>query len=130
MKVTLSLGQLVSSTQVLALVAGTKMPVKTSYRLNKLLRKVSKEVEIYNEERGKIFEEYGEEETPGTLVIPKEKSEVAEKAINELLDQEIEMDLPDVTVDMLAEGGLEISPLDMQLLEPLLNTTEDVVPPP
>lgn len=126
MKVTLKLGAVVASADTLRVVAATKMPVKTSYRLNKMLRLVSKEVKIYEEEKGKVFEELGESAGEGLLQIKEENKEEAKKALDELLDQDVELDIPDVTIDDL--GNLQVSPLELQALEPLLNLREDVPP--
>ena len=123
MKTKLTVGEIVASSQVLQLIANTKMPVKTSYRLNKMLRKVSKEVEVYEEERKKIFDELGEEKEEGSLQIPKDNMPEATKLFDELVSEEIEVELPEITLEHL--GEMELTPLEMQALEPLLRITDD-----
>jgi len=125
--VKLTLGQIVSSVQVLSVIASTKLPVKTSYNLNKMLRKVSKEAEIYEEERVKILERFMEDDEEGKRVIPKDKREEAQQAVMDLLGQEVDIVLPELTLDMLET--VDISPLDLQVIEPLLNLKEDDEPP-
>lgn len=126
MKVTLKLGEIVASAETLKVVAATKMPVKTSYRLNKMLRLVSKEVKIYEEEKGKVFEEYGESAGEGLLQIKEEHKDDAKKELDTLLDQDVELDLPDVSLDDL--GNLQVTPLELQVLEPLLNIKDEDLP--
>ena len=124
MKTKLTVGEIVSSSQVLQIIANTKMPVKTSYRLNKMLRKVSKEVEIYEEERKKIFDELGEEiGEEGTLQIPKDKMDEATELFEELVSEEIEVELPEVTLEHLS--SMELTPLELGALEPLLKINDD-----
>lgn len=123
MKTKLSVGDVVSSAQVLQVVANTKMPVKTSYRINKILRKVSREIDIYEEERKKIFEEFGEEEQQGMLRIPEKNMEEATTLLDELLSEEVEIELPEVTIDHLS--SIELTPLEFQALEPLLTINEE-----
>ena len=120
--VTLTLGEILSSVQVLSVIANTKMPVKTSYNLNKMLKKVGKEADIFEEERQKIVQDaIGEDEK-----VPPEKEQEVREAIKELMDQEIELALPPITLDML--GDLELAPIDLQRIEPLLQLEEDLPP--
>lgn len=123
MKTKLTVGDVVSSSQVLQVIANIKMPVKTSYRLNKMLRKVFKEVEVYDEERKKIFDELGEEKEGGTLQITDDNIEEANKLFDELVSEEIEIELPEITLEHL--DGIELTPLEMQALEPLLKLLDD-----
>ncbi|MCK5613031.1 hypothetical protein KAR91_64760, partial [Candidatus Pacearchaeota archaeon] len=93
--------------------------VRSSYRINKLLREMVREVDLYEDERKKIFEEYGEEEK-GVIKIKEENEEVARDSLEELLSQEVEIDLPNVDLETLEVGHVELSPLEMQAIEPLL----------
>jgi hypothetical protein len=121
--VTLTLADILSSIQVLSVIANTKMPVKTSYNINKMLKKVGKEADIFEEERQKIVEVYLED---GKKEVPKEKEQEVRESIQELMNQEVELALPRITIDMLED--LEISPIDLQRIEPLLQLEDDGPP--
>lgn len=121
--VTLTLGEILSSVQVLSVIANTKMPVKTSYNINKMLKKVSKEADLFEEERQKIVEAALEE---GQKQVPPEKEQEVRESVAELMGQEVEIVLPPITLDMLE--NLELSPIDLQRIEPLLQLEDDGPP--
>ena len=123
MKINLTLAQIVNSVDTLKFLGNLRMPVKSSYRINKMLRKVASEVDIYEEERKKIFEEFGEDMGGGRLQIKEEHKDQAAETMDLLLNQDVELDIPEITLEMME--GIEMSPLELQTIEPLLTLPEE-----
>ncbi len=90
-----------------------KFPPKTSYRLMRLAKHIDPIMKTYNEERNRIIEELGEidEATGNAIVRGKEKMEVFNKRIDEILQVEEYVEFDPISVEDL--GGVNVSPNDM-----------------
>lgn len=82
-----------NSINSLNLLAAKPLPVKLSYRLSKLIRKIAKEHELLQEVRNKLVEKYGEERKEGGYQITPdgENWDVYQTEPEELLDEEVEL---------------------------------------
>lgn len=67
------------------------LPVKQSYAVAKLARRVDEEVTLYNSERKKLIEKYGLPEEEGKYTIPQEKIDDCNAELSELLSIEIDI---------------------------------------
>ena len=93
------------------------LPVKASYAIAKNIKKIEKEIEVYNEERAKLLDKYGEKDEDGNLVVSEEQNikivpenvEKWNKDLNELLDIEVEVDIHKLKFSVLEESGTVMS---------------------
>lgn len=93
------------------------LPVKASYAIAKNIKKIEKEIEVYNEERAKLLDKYGEKDEEGNLVVSEEQNikivpenvEKWNKDLNELLDIEVEVDIHKLKFSVLEESGTVMS---------------------
>ena len=92
--------------------------IGTSLAINKMLAKINTELQILSDTRNKVFAEHGtpapEPGMPNRMVMDSEKG-AAE--IAELLNTEIEWDLPPVTLPSDVEG---LSADDLEILKGLV----------
>lgn len=87
---------------------GQELPVKASYRVAKLIKAMNGEIAIYDEERIRLCEKYGElDKDKGEYKI----SETTEfyEALNSLLDIEVSLDVTKVSLP----ETLNITPSDI-----------------
>ncbi|MBP3939497.1 MAG: hypothetical protein IK955_08810 [Clostridia bacterium] len=87
---------------------GQELPVKVSYRVAKLIKAMNSEIEVYDQERIRLCEKYGElDKKKGEYKI----SETTEfyKDLNSLLDIEVSLDVRKVSLP----ETLSITPADI-----------------
>lgn len=120
-----TLNELVSMRDVLQSVFTAKLPVKISFRLQKFLKLVNTEYEVFEKFRLEMFKEYGEEKDD-QLVIKPESLTTFTNEMNDLLNQEVEVSLIPTKLSAL-EGRLSVSPIEMAKVERLFDTS-DIVP--
>mgnify|MGYP001143139418 FL=1 len=63
----LSNENLVNSIGVLSKLTQMELPIKLSYALSKNITKIDRELTVYNKERQKLIEKYGEKDEEGKL---------------------------------------------------------------
>jgi hypothetical protein len=114
---------LINAAKVFNQVAQMKISSKLAYKIMKLCKSVATEEEFYNNKRNEIINEYAVKDENGQIVVSddgmisimQDKIPVAEKALREL--NEIDVDVPDIkfTLDELDE--LKLSVADMFALD-------------
>lgn len=67
------------------------LPVKQSYAIAKLARRVDEECNLYNSERKRLIEKYGLPEEDGKYTIPQEKIDDCNAELSELLNIDVEI---------------------------------------
>ena len=101
-----------------------KFPVKTSYRVKKLVDLFNKELKVFTEVRQELFEKYGEmvkdenRINTGEMRIKDEYLDKYTREINELLDTEIEVNFTSLKISEL--GDVSITPMSLVLLDWLI----------
>lgn len=122
------LGQLINPEfqQALGLLAQKELPLRTSFKLKGLIKRLSDEVRTYNEVRTDLLNKFGNKEEDGTLKINKETNNVEfsddnlklfGEAMNELLKMEV--DIGSVTLNELGDK-LNLSTNLVSLLDGVL----------
>lgn len=104
------------------------LPVKASYAISKNIKKIEKEIEVYNEERAKLLDKYGEKDENGNLVVSEEQNikiapenvEKWNKDLSELLDIEVEVDIHKLKFSVLEESGMGMSISGIQSIDFML----------
>lgn len=114
---------LVNSVQVLRKLNNAELPVRVSYKLAKNIKNIDKELNIYEEEKQKLINKYGEKDDEGKNKINEDgtikilDTENWNKDIKELLEIEAEINIEKINIDELAKGDLKITPSELTLID-------------
>lgn len=108
-------------------IATIKLPLKTTYKFTKLMRRAEEEINFYQEKFREIVEEYGAKDEDGqyklspdgmsVVIIPGKEAECNSKLI-ELRNLEVEINDIKFTIEEL--DGLNISISELGCLMPLI----------
>lgn len=109
MKITLA--YLIESRPSLEKLFNANLPIKTSFRLRKIISKINDELKHFEEERIKLAKTLGAEEEGKFTIKGEGNLNKFRDAMAELLKEEIEMEFDAISVDSLGED-LKLSPLD------------------
>jgi len=106
-----------------------KLPIKTSYKLNRLFNELEVESKFFNETLEKIIDEYGQKDEAGNFIltdngqgvkIKEEKFSECKNKIDELSNVEIHLDYePVFSLDEL--DGLDLEMKYINLLIPFIS---------
>jgi len=75
------------------------LEIKKSFALSKLIVKVTEQISAYNEARNNKVYELGEKKENWQVFVKNENLEEFMKQINELSEQEVELEIPEITTD-------------------------------
>ena len=110
-----SIREIYASRTSLGKLAQAQLPVKLSYDLAKLLKKLNDEYTLIEDQRVALVKKHGEEIDGGEFTIANdEQKENFLNEFNELLDNDIEVDFEKINVDQL--GNISISPNELSSL--------------
>jgi hypothetical protein len=118
--------EIISITQAIGELMTVKLPMKTSWNLNKNMKKFTEAMNDYNEFDKKLLEKYAIKDEEGKVKIINNKCNIPPKYIdefnqkkNELLSMETEIDYLTIQLDVddLASKGVEITTATLFNLE-------------
>ena len=99
------LKDLIKSSQALMLLSQIDLPVLTSHEISKVIVKVRKELEAYDEVRIKLIKQYGVEDEVtkqfDILKASEENQKVFYDDINTLIEKEIDLNVDAISIDKL-----------------------------
>ena len=108
--------------------AGTSLPLKGAYKLNKIKKAIEKENEFYIEKFQEIVDTYAKKDDDGNLVYSEDGSQImikdgmveeCNKALADLQELEIEIENYNLTLDDLGEN-LECTTEELEALMPFM----------
>lgn len=114
--VKLKISELLAKEASLSKLLGAELPAKASYRLGRNLNKINSELENFAKVRNELIKKYGKEDKEGGIAI-KPNTEAFKKyaaEIEPVMEEEVELELMQVSVDML--GDVKLKPVDMATL--------------
>ncbi len=114
-----TIARLVNLSPSLKRLGAEPLPVKTSYALAKMIKKVQAELEIYDSERIKLCEKYGRKNKQG-YDIDESKMSAFNSDYEELLQQEAEIDYEPIALP----DNVTISASDLLALEEFIKLEE------
>jgi len=118
----LKLTTLLEGVEALKVLTSLPLRARTSFRLAKLTKSLDSHLEIFQESRKEVIEKYQSEETDDNgntkMVIPADNIEEYSKEITELISEEVEIDVPEITLDDL--GNIEIEAKHLSVLDWLI----------
>lgn len=111
-----TLGVLLTAKPALDRLATQKLPVKTAYRLAKLLKRVSDETRTFEEQRNAWIKELGEPTEDGNVTVKAQHVPEFVSRVNELTGETVKVDMDPVSLDGLGE----LSAVDALALGPFV----------
>ena len=120
MKMNLSNEKLVNTINVLGKLNNAQLPIKVAYAISKNVNKIESELKVYNTEKNKLVNKYGEKDKEGKLKvdengnIPLKEEHIEDwnRDIKELLSIENEIDIHMINLDDLLNSDYSISPAE------------------
>jgi len=129
MLVQLKLGEIRLLIEGLRKIVDKPLPVKTAYRLSKIIRIVNDEFTDFETARGKLVRKHskeGEEEgSPAEVKVDPEKQQQFFEEFNTLLGEEIEIDINLISLEDL--GDISLTAADMFSLQKIIKEDEEKV---
>jgi hypothetical protein len=123
----ITIGDLVASKPALERLLNAQLPVRTAFRLSKLTKLAGSELVAYDEQRIKLCEKYGKINGTQYEFAAADKPQF-EREITELASTMVELAFEPVQIHDL--GSIEISALDLVMLEPFVaDDVEGATPP-
>lgn len=125
MKLNLSNERIVNTINALVKLNNTQLPIKVAYAISKNVNKIESELKVYNTERNKLANKYGEKDKEGKLKVDENgnvplKEEYIEdynRDIKELLSIENEIDIHMIKLDDLLNSNYDISPAELSAID-------------
>ena len=124
---TLKMLQVLNLTPVFSGLKDKKLPIKTLYKLSKLMEAVEKEKQFYTEALNKVIQEYSEKDDQGNPVITEQNDgiilrqdclDIAQEKFKELWD--IDCNLPDITFSLDELESADVTLEIFNLLMPFI----------
>lgn len=94
------------------------MPIRTTFRLKKVMQELESNLKIYDESRTTLLKKYGDVQEDTSYKIKPDKQEVLEKEHKDLLDSEVSFGFQPLSSEDI--GDIKITPRDLLLLDWLI----------
>lgn len=113
---------LVNSIGVLSKLTNMELPIKLSYALSKNITKIDRELEVYNKERQKLIEKYGEKDNEGKLKTKEDGTinildiDSFNKDLKEILEIETEVDIHLIDLESI-NTDINITPGELMVID-------------
>lgn len=106
-QLTLTVGDIVGGQVALMSIADKELPAVTAWRLAKASRVLVPEIEAYEKVRVDLVKQYGKELEDGNWNVSKENIEEYQEEIRKVLEQEVVVDFPLISLEMLGDGAFK-----------------------
>ena len=125
MKLNLSNERVVNTINALSKLNNAQLPIKVAYAISENVNKIESELKVYNTEKAKLVNKYGEKDKEGKLKVgengnvplKEEHIEDYNRDIKELLSIENEMDIHMIKLDDLLNSDYNISPSELSAID-------------
>lgn len=114
--------KLVEATPALREIANQRLPMKTLYRVTRLIREIQPQLDFYDEQYQKLIMEYCTEDE-GAFLLPVGSKTDFENALNELFDLDVEVNIEPVSIPENEAENLRLSYNDICALEGFIEIT-------
>lgn len=118
----MKLGTVVTAIPSLKKLAACELTPKTLYKVSKLLSKLDKETEFFNNGRNKLIQELGKEVKNGEWEVVEENKEAFFEKVNELLDIDIDEEITPIVLPTSEDFRLSYN--DLCLLKSIVELKE------
>ncbi|MDU5106540.1 MULTISPECIES: hypothetical protein [unclassified Clostridium] len=114
--------KLVNSIGVLSKLTNMELPIKLSYAFSKNITKIDSELTVYNKERQKLIEKYGEKDKEGNLKTKEDGTinildiDSFNKDLKEILEIETEVDIHVIDLENI-NADINITPGELMVID-------------
>lgn len=119
---TITIAQIKNAEPVLSKLMNQTLPIKTSFRITKIIESVAKDLENFEKHRVQLFDKYGELQSDGSKTILNENVEAFTQDLTALLQETVE--IPEIKFQLEDLGNIQITPGDLMFFTPWLADTE------
>lgn len=118
----LSNEKLVNSIGVLSKLTNMELPIKLSYAFSKNITKIDRELTVYNKEREKLINKYGEKDEEGNLKTKEDGTinildiDSFNKDLKEILEIETEVDIHLIDLEKV-DADINITPGELIVID-------------
>lgn len=112
-----------NSLPVLRTLNTTKLPIKTSYKVNKNIRALQSKLDFVEEQRTSLIRKYGTEEENGSINVGIENIETFYKDFNEVLEIEEDVKIHKLSLEELED--VQLTSEEFGLIEYMLEIEEE-----
>lgn len=116
--ITVSLGDLLNSQQALQALAQQPLPARLAFKLSKVLKAVTKELDAFNETRIQLCDRFGKKQEDGTYEFSKANEELVNTEYQELIKTDVVLHVERIDLENLP--GLQITAANVVLLSWLM----------
>lgn len=116
--ITVTLAELLNSQQALQALAGQPLPARLAFKLSKVLKAVTKELDQCNETRIQLCDRFGQKQEDGTYKFSKKNEEAVNAEYQELVKTEVVLHVERIDLENLP--GLVITAAHIVLLSWLM----------
>lgn len=122
----LSNEKLVNSIGVLSKLTNMELPIKLSYAISKNITKIDRELVVYNKERQKLIEKYGEKDEESKLKTKEDGTinildiDSFNKDLKDILEIETEVDIHVIDLEKI-NIDINITPGEIMLVDYMFN---------
>ncbi len=121
--ITVTLNDILNNLEIFREISNKAVPVKTAFRIARLIRELDKESSTFDESRRKIIETYGEydengalkQDENGNIIIKPEEVNNCNREIIDLLNTTIEINCDKINIADF--GEIELTPAQVLGLE-------------
>lgn len=118
-----TLNDILNNAEIFRELSTKSLPVKTAFKVARLIRELDKENTTFDESRRQIIEKYAERDengiikqtAEGNIQLQQDKIEECNNELVELLNTTIEINVDKISIDAL--GDIQITPAQMINLE-------------
>lgn len=119
----MKLKTIIEITPALSALGATKLPAKIAYRVARALNAIKPDAVAYDEQRMKLLRELGTpDEKDQNIVRLGDNAAAFDEQIKALLDEDVTVTLPTITLDDLGDASIE--PMHLAALDGIFITTE------
>lgn len=109
-----SMNEVIEASTALAPIMDTNFNGKLSFQVARLARELNKEIVTFDQQKGKLVEQYGERDSnnnlvqdeKGNFIISQDNIEVCREKIEEMLKTEVEINAECISEDLFNEVSL------------------------
>lgn len=112
---------LVISVESLKKLSSLDIKIELAYKIAKFIKEVESELTIFSEKRTSLYKKYGEKDKQGIYTVGAENQKEFSEKMEELLDLELELNIPEVDLKDLQSEQNTLSVSDVLNLQFLLS---------
>lgn len=114
--------KIVEATPALREIANHRLPMKTLYKVTRIIREIQPQLDFYDTQYQKLISEHCTEDEGGFLLPAGSKADF-ENALNELFDLDVEVNIEPVSIPENEAENLKLSYNDLCALEGFIEIT-------